>query len=241
MEAWELVKSDNGLIVFDDENIVLQHKIKISASVTTVTAVSNSKKATVCKQLQLFCVMKEKHNAEKVEVYKPDRMANWKAYFQCYNNENNEFPDSPIYPSIPATPALPEAPQIAKQYGGTPSRKRNVESNTNVAVRVSNVNAAIDKLDKLTEKNMSILVDEFDVFGKHTATQLRQLPLHNALLCKKQIEAVVKQQRLRLLLQNDAQSPRYSNSNIGEKSSTDDTFAGSEATSDIIAEPLANL
>ncbi|KAF5283204.1 hypothetical protein FQR65_LT14033 [Abscondita terminalis] len=112
---------------------------------------------------------------------------------------DNEFPDSPAYPSTPATSPVPETPQVAKQYGGPPSRKRKVESNTNVTVRVSNVSAAIDKLDKFSEKNMSISVDEFDVFGKHIATQLRQLPLYNALLCEEQIEAVVRQQRLRLL------------------------------------------
>ncbi|KAF5304197.1 hypothetical protein FQR65_LT18886 [Abscondita terminalis] len=43
---------------------------RTSSAVTTVTDVSNSKKATVCEELQLFRLMKEKQNAEKVEAYK---------------------------------------------------------------------------------------------------------------------------------------------------------------------------
>lgn len=113
---------------------------------------------------------------------------------------DNEFSDSPVHPSVPATTALHETPQVAKQYGGPPVRKRKLTSNNNVAARVSNVSAAIDKLDKLAEKNMSVPLDEFDVFGKHIATQLRQLPLYNALLCEEKIEDIIRQQRLQILL-----------------------------------------
>lgn len=49
-----------------------------------------------------------------------------------------------------------------RKTGGPPVLKRKLVSNNNVAARVSNVSAAINKLDKLAEKNMNAPPDEFE-------------------------------------------------------------------------------
>lgn len=67
--------------------------------------------------------------------------------------------------------------------------------------RSNNIQAiekAIDKLDNIaTNNNKNNDEDEFAIFGKSVAIQLRQLPLERALHLEEQIQSLIRQERLR--------------------------------------------
>lgn len=57
----------------------------------------------------------------------------------------------------------------------------------------------IDKLDNVVQNNKNETDNEFDIFGKHVAVQLKQMRLYDAIMCQEQIQTIMKQKRLELL------------------------------------------
>ncbi|XP_071056983.1 uncharacterized protein [Onthophagus taurus] len=87
------------------------------------------------------------------------------------------------------------------------SRKRKISGNENI----STICAAIDKLDEVVQRNKSNVDDEFDIFAKYIAVQLKQMPLYDAIICQEQIESVIRQKRLQAPCQyQNTPSPAFS-------------------------------
>lgn len=57
----------------------------------------------------------------------------------------------------------------------------------------------MDAVDKLEALSQNIRQDEFDTFGQHLASQLRGLPLTNAIICQSFINNYLSEQRLKVL------------------------------------------
>lgn len=54
----------------------------------------------------------------------------------------------------------------------------------------------MDRLEKISESVNLPVEDEFDLFGKHIACQLRQLPLHKALHIQQQFQSMLTDARI---------------------------------------------
>nr|CAI5853843.1 unnamed protein product [Callosobruchus analis] len=91
-----------------------------------------------------------------------------------------------VTPTTPKTTNIFRTPQRCKRK--TPGDEK-----------MSTISAAIYKLDEVVQKNNSNADDEFDIFAKHIAIQLRQMPLYDALICQEQIQNIIRQKRLELL------------------------------------------
>lgn len=50
------------------------------------------------------------------------------------------------------------------------------------------------------KKNKNDVEDEFDIFAKHIAVQLKQMPLYDAIICQEHIQGIIRQKRLQLLM-----------------------------------------
>lgn len=136
------------------------------------------------------------------------------------------------------------------------SRKRKIVTHDN---NISAISAAIDKLDKVTAHSCKHAdEDEFDIFARFVAVQLRQMPLYNALLCQEHIQTVIRQQRLQLLsdqsiyqaspsstLSNDNEIENFpspkSSQFVQEEMQTQSQKTPQMTTSDIIAQAHINI
>lgn len=104
---------------------------------------------------------------------------------EAIHSKSTENPN-PSTSKLSKTTNVSRAPQ---------NRKRKIAGNENI----STINAAIGKLDEVVTRNKSN-DDEFDIFGKHIAVQLKQMPLYDAIICQEQIQNVIRQKRLQLLM-----------------------------------------
>jgi len=59
---------------------------------------------------------------------------------------------------------------------------------------ISSVEKAIDKLSKIYSEN-KITDNEFDYFSKSLAVQLKNMPLHRALICQEKLQKVINEER----------------------------------------------
>jgi hypothetical protein len=64
-----------------------------------------------------------------------------------------------------------------------------------VASCLQDVNSAIEKLRKISD-DCKTQEDEFDLFGKSLAVQLKKMPLHRALICQQQLQQVMMDERM---------------------------------------------
>lgn len=93
----------------------------------------------------------------------------------------------------------------ANTFRAPQSRKRKIVPNES---NITAINAAIDKLDKVAvQGNKTNIEDEFDIFGKFIAIQLRQMPVDAALMCQESIQTVIRQKRLQMLSIQPSQQP----------------------------------
>jgi len=60
---------------------------------------------------------------------------------------------------------------------------------------ISSVEKAIDKLCKISSEN-KVTDNEFDYFGKSLAVQLKNMPLHRALICQEKLQKVINEERM---------------------------------------------
>lgn len=71
------------------------------------------------------------------------------------------------------------------------------------ASKLSQIEVAIEKLQKITDGRPSIsnkiYRDEAEIFGKYVAAQLRDLPMINRLTCQDKIQSMLTKERLKLL------------------------------------------
>lgn len=71
---------------------------------------------------------------------------------------------------------------------------------------ISSISAVIDKLDNVVQNNKNETDNEFEIFGKHVAVQLKQMPLYDAIMCQEQIQTIMRQKRLELLTRQSSSS-----------------------------------
>ncbi|GLV40945.1 hypothetical protein CBL_08519 [Carabus blaptoides fortunei] len=127
------------------------------------------------------------------------------------NTDRNEFPattsasvtirnadtqEEVIHEETPenANPSTPKQSRTTNIFRATHSRKRKM-----VDDNISIISAAIDKLDKVVQSYNNEAEDEFNIFAKHVAVQLKQLPLYDAIICQEQIQTVIRQKRFEVL------------------------------------------
>lgn len=125
------------------------------------------------------------------------------------------------------------------------SKKRGAKRHT--SSEVSSIERAINKLQKITEDNRnsqetSHLENEFDCFCKSLAIQLKNMPLHRALICQEKLQSVMTQERLSQMMNNNFaanerqySAPNSSTSNIPSNIFTDNEY--STGTRDDILSP----
>ncbi|XP_046674615.1 uncharacterized protein LOC124363410 [Homalodisca vitripennis] len=116
------------------------------------------------------------------------------------------------------TPQTPVVPVLCTQMT-TPSYKKRRLS------KLSKVEVAIDKLQKLTENRPStsrIPIDEVDAFGKYVTAQIRELPLVNRLKLQEKIQRLISGERLKLLEGPRRASPMISGSSSNYGQGSDD-------------------
>lgn len=65
--------------------------------------------------------------------------------------------------------------------------------------KISSISAVIDKLDYVVQNNKNETDNEFDIFGKHVAVQLKKMSLYDAIMCQEQIQTIMRQKLLELL------------------------------------------
>lgn len=82
-------------------------------------------------------------------------------------------------------------------------KKRNVDIS---------IEQAIDKLQNISNQCKEIEDDEFDLFCKSLAYQLKKMPLDRALLCQEKLQSVITQERLHQMTYTP--SPQHSNSSV---------------------------
>lgn len=90
-----------------------------------------------------------------------------------------------------ATPILSKKTNVFR----TPQNRKRKMVNDNI----SSISAVIDKLDNVVQNNKNETDNEFDIFGKHVAVQLKQMTLYDAIICQEQIQTTMRQKRLELL------------------------------------------
>lgn len=114
-----------------------------------------------------------------------------------------------------ANRSTPKQSKPTNMFRAPPSRKRKI---------VHDITTAIDKLDKVVQSNnKNETENEFDIFGKHVAVQLKQMPLYDAIICQEQIQTVLRQKRLELIMkqsQHTTASPMFSHSSSATPSPT---------------------
>ena len=148
-----------------------------------------------------------------------------------------------------ANPSTTKKSKTTHVFRAPQSRKRKM-----VNCNISTISAAIDKLDKVVQSYNNETNDEFDIFAKHVAVQLKQMPLYDAIICQEQIQTVIRQKRLELLSRQSqchtTPSPAFSNAMEGEYWSSSVSNAScnreecgedSQEPSDIVAEGLTNI
>lgn len=91
----------------------------------------------------------------------------------------------------PSTPILSKRKNVFR----TPQNRKRKIVNDNI----SSISAVIDKLDNVVQNNKNETDNEFDIFGKHIAVQLKEMPLYDAIMCQEQIQTIMRQKRLELL------------------------------------------
>lgn len=114
-----------------------------------------------------------------------------------------------------ASCSVPKLQKPANAFRAPGTRKRKM---------VNDISAAIDKLDKVVQcNNKNDTENEFDIFGKFVAVQLKAMPLYDAIICQEQIQTVLRQKRLELITKQSQQttaSPEFSTSVIATPSPT---------------------
>lgn len=91
----------------------------------------------------------------------------------------------------PSTPILSKRKNVFR----TPQNRKRKIVNDNI----SSISAVIDKLDNVVQNNKNETDNEFDIFGKHIAVQLKEMSLYDAIMCQEQIQTIMRQKRLELL------------------------------------------
>lgn len=82
-------------------------------------------------------------------------------------------------------------PKRSNDCCAPPTRKRKL---------IHDISKAINKLDEVVKtNNTNYPENEFDIFGKLVATQLKQMPLFDALTCQDQIQTLLRKKRFELL------------------------------------------
>lgn len=90
----------------------------------------------------------------------------------------------------PSTPILSKSKNVSL----TPQNRKRKMVNDNISSR----SAVINQLDNV-QNNKNEADNEFDIFGKHVAVQLKEMPLYDAIMCQEQIQTIMRQKRLELL------------------------------------------
>lgn len=72
--------------------------------------------------------------------------------------------------------------------------------------RLTDINQAVKELKDLKNEINYENENEFDIFGKHVAAQLKKLPLEQALIAQDRIQSFLTQSRLQALRQNNVYS-----------------------------------
>lgn len=76
----------------------------------------------------------------------------------------------------------------------------------------NSIEYAIDKLQNLSDQCKEAEEDEFDLFCKSLACQLKKMPLERALICQEKLQSVMTQERLHQITYTS--SPQPSNSSV---------------------------
>ncbi|KAK4875844.1 hypothetical protein RN001_012266 [Aquatica leii] len=95
-----------------------------------------------------------------------------------------------------ANSSISKHTQTALAFRAPKSRKRKITGNENI----STISAVIDKPDEVVQNNKNQVDDEFDVFDKYIAVQLKQMLLYDSIICQEQIESIIRQKRLHFLM-----------------------------------------
>lgn len=103
--------------------------------------------------------------------------------------------------------STPKHSKTTNVFSAPQNRKRKMVNDN-----ISYISAAIDKLDKVVQNNKNESDNEFDIFAKHVAVQLKQMPLYDAIICQEQIQSVIRQKRFELL---SRQSPGHTTPSSG--------------------------
>lgn len=114
------------------------------------------------------------------------------------------------------TAQTPVFPEPSKEITTQSYKKRRLS-------KLSKVEGAIEKLQKLTENRPSTSrapMDEVDAFGKYVTAQIRDLPLVHRLKLQEKIQTLISKERLKLLEGPSRESPMISgsSSNCGQGS-----------------------
>jgi hypothetical protein len=112
-----------------------------------------------------------------------------------------------------------------------------------IASGLQDVNSAIEKLRKISD-DCKTQEDEFDLFGKSLAVQLKKMPLQRALICQQQLQEVMMDERMYQIDEGTrhTSSPLATSSCYSSISSPYSAHSLlQEGVQDILAQATANL
>lgn len=92
-----------------------------------------------------------------------------------------------------------------KRFNKTPRKSTNKRSYS----QISSIENSINKLQAISNSYKDNDDDEFDLFAKSVAVQLKKIPLDRAFVCQEKIMAVMKQERLYQLTVVNQRSQTY--------------------------------
>lgn len=89
-----------------------------------------------------------------------------------------------------------ETPSTSKGKTGTKRLRQQSLAPKKTRKNESTIEQAIDKLQAISAQCQEPVDDEFDLFAKSLAYQLRNMPLERALVCQEKLQSVISQERL---------------------------------------------
>ncbi|KAF5271417.1 hypothetical protein FQR65_LT19683 [Abscondita terminalis] len=125
------------------------------------------------------------------ELENPDESTSSSAFIGNVTTQKEVMHVENIETANLSTPILSKRKNVFR----TPQNRKRKMVNDNI----SSITAVIDKLDNVVQNNKNETDNEFDIFGKHIAVQLKEMPLYDDIMCQEQIQTIMRHKRLELL------------------------------------------
>ncbi|XP_014242661.1 uncharacterized protein LOC106662812 [Cimex lectularius] len=91
-------------------------------------------------------------------------------------------------------------------------RAPNIHKRKMINENISTISAAIEKL---VQSSKSEADDEFEIFGKYVAVQIKQMPLYDAIICQEEVQTLIREKRLEILSRTQYVDPKTLSPAVG--------------------------